>query len=71
MTARRTERYLRRGGPVPAIYWGNLTGLTQAITDAKTESRFTPGVIITVWAVRNRERECIRTFVAGREQAAS
>jgi hypothetical protein len=71
LTTRKTDRYVRRGGPVPQIYHGTLAGLNQAITDAKSESRFAPGVVITVWAVRNRERERIRAFMAGREQEAS
>ena len=71
-TARRsTDRYLRRGGPVPQIYFGTLAGLTQAITDARNESRFAPGVVITVWAVKGSNRERIRVFAAGREQEAS
>lgn len=71
MTARKTDRYARRGGPVPQIYHGTLAGLNQAIDDAKSESRFIPGVVITVWAIRNHNRERIRVFMAGREQEAS
>ncbi len=71
MTARKTDRYVRRGGPVPRIYPGLSAQESQAISDAREESRFSPGVTITVWAVRGKGRERIRAFVAGREQEAS
>jgi len=71
LTTRRTDRYVRRGGPVPQIYFGNLTGVAQAINDAREESRFSPGAVITVWAIRGKGRERIRAFVAGRAQEAS
>jgi hypothetical protein len=56
---------------VPRIYPGTLAGVSQAVSDAREESRFSPGVVITVWAVRGKGRERIRAFVAGREQEAS
>jgi hypothetical protein len=67
LSGQRTDRYARRGGPVPAIYPGTVAGVSQAVADAKTESRFSLATI-TVWAVRGRERQCIRAFIAGREQ---
>lgn len=71
MTVRNADRYLLRGGAVPAIYHGTVASGEQAVTDAREQSRFNPGLLITVWAYRGRERECIRAFVAGQEQATA
>jgi hypothetical protein len=71
VTARSTDRYVRRGGPVPQIYAGTLAGLAQAMSDAKSESRFLPGALITVTAVQGKFRKRIRAYQAGREQASA
>lgn len=71
MTVINADRYVRRGGAVPRIYPGTLNGVGQALMDAKEESRFTPGIVISVWACRGKERERIRAFVAGQEQEVS
>ena len=67
MTPPRADRYLRRGGPVPQIYHGDLTGLTQALKDCLSASRFLPGVIFTLEAVRGKHRELIRCFQNGED----
>jgi hypothetical protein len=71
VSVRNADRYVRRGGEIPRIYHGTLAGVTQAISDAQEESRFTPGVVISVWAVKGKERKRIREFVAGHEQDVS
>jgi len=61
------DRYLRLGGPVPAIYHGDLAGLEQALSDTLQASRFLPGEIVYLMAVKGRQRTIIRMFRAGRE----
>jgi hypothetical protein len=70
MTARKTDRYVRQGGPVPQIYFGTLTGLTQAMKDAQSISKFLPDLVFTITAVRGKSRERIKSYQAGQEIAA-
>lgn len=65
MALRKTDRYVRRGGPVPQIYPGTLAGLNQALKDAMTASRFMPASVFYLEAVHGGERQVIREFRAG------
>jgi hypothetical protein len=67
MTPRKTDRYVRRGGPVPQIYPGTLTCLNQAMKDTQNASRFMPELVFYLEAVSKGERHCIRVFKAGHD----
>jgi hypothetical protein len=58
------DRYVRRGGSSPKIYFGNLRGVEQAIADAKTISAFA-GDTQSVFAVYGREQRLVRVFAQG------
>lgn len=70
MTARKTDRYVRQGGPIPQIYFGTLAGLTEAMNDAQSVSKFLPEIVFTITMVQGSERKIMKTYQAGREVAA-
>jgi hypothetical protein len=70
MTARKTDRYVRTGGPVPQIYFGTLAGLTQAMKDAHDISKFLPELVFTIWMIQGKQRKRVKTYQAGQEIAA-
>ena len=65
--AKAADRYLRKGGPVPQIYPGTLDGLTQAMKDSLSASRFLPGTPILLIALHGRERTLVKSFKGGNE----
>lgn len=62
------DRYFLRGGPIPRIYPGTLKGLTQAIKDGLSASRFLSSAV-RLFAVHGSERTLVRSFTAGNEDA--
>jgi hypothetical protein len=69
MTARKTDRYVRQGGPIPQIYTGTLAGLVQAMDDAVNISKFLPELVFTITAVRGKKREHFKSYQAGQEKS--
>lgn len=60
-----TDRYVRRGGPIPQIYPGTLKGITQALRDCVSASKFLPDTSITLWAVQDGQQALLREFGNG------
>lgn len=60
-----TDRYVRRGGPIPQIYPGTLDGINQALKDMASTSRFLPDRVIYLAAVEAGVSTIIRTFKGG------
>lgn len=67
MALRKTDRYVRRGGPVPQIYPGTLAGLNQAMKDCLTASRFLPDSVFCLESVCAGARQVIRVFKNGHD----
>lgn len=61
----KTDRYIRRGCPVPQIYPGTLKGITQALRDCVSISRIMPDLTITLFAVRDGQSVLLRQFGKG------
>lgn len=59
-----TDRYLRTGEAVPAIYWGNLTFLSRAIADTHLASARHPGRHV-LFAVSGRTRRPLQVWEDG------
>lgn len=59
------DRYCLRGGPVPCIFPGSLTGLQDVMRLAGKRSELLPDIVFRVMAVYGTESRIIRYYKDG------